>query len=43
MKLEYNIDFVEDKSVKANIKKAISLLEKSFYTGKEVSSFSKPI
>lgn len=39
MKLEYNIDFVEDKSVKANIKKAISLLEKSFYTGKEVSSF----
>lgn len=39
MKLEYNIDFVEDKSVKANIKKAISLLEKSFYTNKEVSSF----
>lgn len=39
MKLEYNIDFVEDKSVKANIKKAISLLEKSFYTGEEVSSF----
>ena len=39
MKLEYNIDFVEDKSVKANIKKAISLLEKSFYTKKEVSSF----
>lgn len=39
MKLEYNIDFVEDKSVKANIKKAISLLEKSFYTRKEVSSF----
>lgn len=39
MKLEYNIDFVEDKSLKANIKKAISLLEKSFYTKKEVSSF----
>ena len=39
MKLECNIDFVEDKSVKANIKKAISLLEKSFYTKKEVSSF----
>ena len=39
MKLKYNIDFVEDKSVKANIKKAISLLEKSFYTHKEVSSF----
>lgn len=39
MKLEYNIDFVEDKSVKANIKKAISLLEKSFYKKKEVSSF----
>lgn len=39
MRLEYNIDFVEDKSVKANIKKAISLLEKSFYTRKEVSSF----
>lgn len=39
MKLEYNIDFVEDKSVKANIKKAISLLEKSFYTGEEVLSF----
>lgn len=39
MKLEYNIDFVEDKSVKANIKKAISLLENSFYTKKEVSSF----
>lgn len=39
MKLEYNIDFVEDKCVKANIKKAISLLEKSFYTKKEVSSF----
>lgn len=39
MKLEYNIDFVEDKSVKVNIKKAISLLEKSFYTRKEVSSF----
>lgn len=39
MKLEYNIDFVEDKTVKANIKKAISLLEKSFYTRKEVSSF----
>lgn len=39
MRLKYNIDFVEDKSVKANIKKAISLLEKSFYTHKEVSSF----
>lgn len=39
MKLEYNIDFVEDKYVKANIKKAISLLEKSFYTRKEVPSF----
>ena len=39
MRLEYNIDFVEDKSLKANIKKAISLLEKSFYTNQEVSSF----
>lgn len=39
MRLKYNIDFVEDKSIKANIKKAISLLEKSFYTHKEVSSF----
>lgn len=39
MKLEYNIDFIEDKSVKTNIKSAISILEKSFYTNKESSSF----
>lgn len=39
MKLEYNIDFIEDKSVKSNIKKALSILEKSFYTHREFSSF----
>ena len=39
MKLKYNIDFVEDKYIKSNLKKAISVLEKSFYTHKEVSSF----
>lgn len=39
MKLKYNIEFIEDKFVKANVKKAISILEKSFYEHKETSSF----
>lgn len=39
MRLEYNIDFIEDKSVKVNIKKAISILENSYFTNVENSSF----
>ncbi|MDO4593873.1 MAG: YlmH/Sll1252 family protein [Tissierellia bacterium] len=39
MTLEYNIDFIRDKNKKTNIKKAISLLEKAFYTKKFVYSF----
>lgn len=39
MRLEYNLDFIEDKSIKSNIKKAISILEKAFYSHREESSF----
>ncbi len=39
MSLDYNIDFIRDKKKKTNIKKAISLLERGYYTGKEVTSF----
>lgn len=39
MSLEYNLNFVKDKAKKSNIKKAISILERGFYTKKEVSSF----
>lgn len=39
MSLEYNLNFVNDKAKKSNIKKAVSILEKGFYTKQEVSSF----
>lgn len=39
MSLEYNLNFVKDKAKKSNIKKAISVLERGFYTNQEVSSF----
>ena len=39
MSLEYNINFITDKSKKSTIKKAISILEKAFFMGIEVSSF----
>lgn len=39
MSLEYNLNFVKDKAKKSNIKKAISILERGFYTKQEVSSF----
>jgi RNA-binding protein YlmH len=39
MKLEYNLDFINDKTTKSNLKKAISILERAFYNGKETSSF----
>lgn len=39
MALEYNLDFISDKSKKSNIKKAISSLEKAYYTSRETSSF----
>ena len=39
MSLEYNLNFVKDKAKKSNIKKAISILERGFYTKQEVYSF----
>lgn len=39
MKLEYNIDFIQDKNKKSSIKKAISILERAFYNGYELGSF----
>ena len=39
MSLEHNLNFVNDKAKKSNIKKAISILERGFYTKQEVSSF----
>ncbi len=39
MSLEYNLNFIKDKAKKSNIKKAISILERGFYTNQEVSSF----
>lgn len=39
MSLEYNLSFIKDKSKKSSIKKAISILERAFYTKNEVSSF----
>lgn len=39
MKLEYNMDFIQDKNKKSSIKKAISILERAFYNGKELASF----
>lgn len=39
MKLEYNIDFIQDKNKKSSIKKAISILERAFYNGLELGSF----
>lgn len=39
MSLEYNLDFINDKSKKSTIKKAISILERSYYTNLEESSF----
>lgn len=39
MKLEYNVDFIQDKNKKSSIKKAISVLERAFYNGQEEGSF----
>ncbi|MDD7306352.1 MAG: YlmH/Sll1252 family protein [Peptoniphilaceae bacterium] len=39
MKLEYNIDFIQDKNKKSSIKKAISILERAFYNGQELKSY----
>ncbi|MGO3018813.1 MAG: YlmH/Sll1252 family protein [Anaerococcus sp.] len=39
MKLNYNIDFIQDKNKKSSIKKAISILERAFYNGQELGSF----
>lgn len=39
MSLDYNLDFIIDKSKKSNIKKAISILEKAYYSHQETSSF----
>ncbi len=39
MSLEYNLNFIKDKSKKSTIKKAISILERAFYSRSELSSF----
>ncbi|MDO5047388.1 MAG: YlmH/Sll1252 family protein [Anaerococcus sp.] len=39
MTLVYNLDFINDKSKKSNIKRAISILEQAYYKQIEVSSF----
>ena len=39
MSLTYNLDFITDKSKKSSIKKAISILEMSYYKGTEEASF----
>lgn len=39
MSLDYNLDFINDKSKKSTIKKAISVLERAYYTNLEESSF----
>ena len=39
MSLVYNLDFISDKAKKSNIKKAIAILEKAYYTHIETSSF----
>lgn len=39
MSLDYNLDFIIDKSKKSNIKKAISILERAYYSHQETSSF----
>lgn len=39
MSLEYNLNFIKDKSKKSTIKKAISILERAFYSRNELSSF----
>lgn len=39
MALVYNLDFISDKSKKSSIKKALSILERSFYKSLEESSF----
>lgn len=39
MRLKYNLDFIQDKTKKSSIKKAISILERAFYNRKEISSF----
>lgn len=39
MKLKYKIDFIQDKNKKTIIKKAISILERAFYSGEEKASF----
>ncbi|MDU5228979.1 MAG: YlmH/Sll1252 family protein [Anaerococcus sp.] len=39
MSLKYNLDFINDKSKKSTIKKAIAILERSYYTNLEESSF----
>ena len=39
MSLEYNLDFINDKSKKSSIKKAISILERSYYKNIEEYSF----
>ena len=39
MSLVYNLDFINDKSKKSNIKKAISILERAYYSHLETSSF----
>ena len=39
MSLEYNLDFISDKSKKSSIKKALSILERAYYKNIEQSSF----
>ncbi|WP_363316078.1 YlmH/Sll1252 family protein [uncultured Anaerococcus sp.] len=39
MSLTYNLDFITDKNKKSSIKKAISILERSYYKGTEETSF----
>lgn len=39
MTLQYNLDFINDKSKKSSIKKAVSILERAYYRHMEESSF----
>lgn len=39
MSLDFNLDFIQDKSKKSNIKKALAILERSYYRNMEESSF----
>lgn len=39
MSLEFNLDFITDKAKKSNIKKALAILERSYYKNIEESSF----